>query len=153
MKDANNVTLGRLLAIGQGPSVSVLTSTGYEVSIPLNGSLSSLPTAQMYLNNATCVLATAADRIWLNSGWDVAESTYGKSAVWGGPTISSYLVPMTVDANFVSTSGAMTGVVAILNPGCGTSSSTNWGWELRKATNAELGLPATIVAPLQLPTN
>jgi hypothetical protein len=123
------------------------------VSIPLDGQYTSLPTAQMYLNNATCTLSAPTDRIWLNTGNSVARPTYSKLAVYGGPTIGSFLTPMAGDANNVATSTAMSGVVAILNPACGASSSTNWGWELRKATLAELGLPATIATPLQLPTN
>jgi len=113
--------------------------------------LNSLSNTQMYFNNSGCTMSTGADRAWVNSGNSVLRPTQGKQAYWAG-TVGSYLVPISVDANGVSFCGAMTGVVAILNAACGTSSSGNWGWEVRKATLAELGLPATIAAPLQMPT-
>jgi hypothetical protein len=118
--------------------------------VPWSGDLNSLANTQMYFNNAACTL-NGSDRAWVNSGNSLLRPTQGKQAYWAG-TVGSYLVPMTVDANGVSWCGAMTGVAAILNSTCTGSSSTNWGWEVRRATLAELGLPATIAAPLQMPT-
>jgi hypothetical protein len=149
VKDANGATLGFLITqSGYGPTV--LTSTGYQVTVPWNGNLNSLKNAQMYFNNAGCTLE-GTDRAWVNSGNDELAPTPGRQAYWAS-TVGSYVVPISVDANGVSWCGAMTGVVSILNPTCYASSSTNWGWEVRKATLAELGLPATIAAPLQMPT-
>jgi hypothetical protein len=151
VKDKNGVTLGLLLTQdGYGPTV--LTSTGYQVRVPWNGNLASLANTQMYFNNAGCTL-NAGERAWVNTGNKFEVPTLGRQAYWAG-TVGSYLVPITVDANGVSLATASEGVMAILNAtsGCSTSSSTNWGWEVRKATLAELGLPATIAAPLQMPT-
>jgi hypothetical protein len=154
LKDANGVSLGRLVSLVQGSiSVSVITSTGYLVSIPLDGQYTSLATAQTYLNNAACTLTQGTDRIWLNGSNSTARPTYSKLAVWGGPTIGSFLTPIGGNSNNIATSAAMTGVVSILNPTCMASSSANFGWELRKATLTEIGLPATIATPLQFPTN
>jgi hypothetical protein len=150
VKDANGVVLGLLLTqSGYGPTV--LTSTGYQVTVPWDGNLNSLANAQMYFNNGSCTLATGAERGWVNGGNSVARPTQGKQAYWAS-TVGSYVVPSSVDANGVSMSAATTGVVMILNPTCSASTTTNYCWEVRKATMTELGLPATIGAPLQMPT-
>jgi hypothetical protein len=127
------------------------------VQIPLDGNFSNLPTAQMYVNNAACTVANppTSDRIWFNGSNSSVRPIYGKTAFWGGPTINTFLVPLTVDANFISLSAAMTGVAGFLNPACGsvTTPPANSGFELKKVTNAQIGLPDTIAAPLKLPLN
>jgi hypothetical protein len=60
-------------------------------------------------------------------------------------------VPLTpLDANNMAFSGSTAGNQSFLNGACGGPSANN-GWEVRKATLAEIGLPATIATPLQFP--
>jgi hypothetical protein len=165
VKDANNVTLGRLLFLAPNSGtplaygVTVLTSTGYQVTIPFSGNLSTNSNTQIYFTTTDCSLG-ASDSAWINTGTTQnSRPTYGKLAVWAS-SVNSYLVPKTFDANFVSMSEIVSGVQAILNnptpttpTGCAPSTSSQYGWALRKATMTELGLPATIAGPLQLPTN
>lgn len=57
--------------------------------------------------------------------------------------------PASVGSNGVSGSVCFTSG-SIDNPTCGASSGNNSGWALSTITNAEMGLPATIAAPLTL---
>jgi hypothetical protein len=149
VKDHNGVTLGILLTqSGYGPTV--ITSTGYQVTVPWNGNLNSLQSSQIYFTSTDCTLG-GTDHAWFNSGNTTLRPTQGKQAYWAS-SVGTYLVPVSVDANGVSWSGATSGVGSFLNGTCGLASSGNWGYEVRAATLSELGLPATIAAPLQMPT-
>jgi hypothetical protein len=149
VKDANNVSLGRLVGItGNGPTV--LTSTGFQVTVPWSGTYSSLTSAQMFFGSATCT----GDPHWINSSNTVPKVMWARQASWAG-SLNGYVVPETADASGVSTAASVTGATAIYNAvgGCSAATATTWGWKTKTVTLAELGLPATLAVPLVLPTN
>jgi len=135
------VTLGKVISVARD-AATVLTSTGYQVSIPFDAVLKP---AQIYYTGAGCT-GTA----YLNDGGGGSppfESISGKWVVFSR-AMNTLMEPATV-ANGVSTGEAFT-AATIDNPTCFTSAGTDSGWKLKAITHAAAGLPTTIATPIKV---
>jgi hypothetical protein len=140
--DGNNVTLGKVLASDQG-AVTVLTSTGFQISIPWNAQF--FP-AQIWYTGPCGAVGTG----WLNDGNGADNSVplfiSGKWLVFSGS-----LNTLEQPANVTNGTEASTTLSAqsIDNPTCGNqAATTDSGWQLKPITHAAAGLPAVIAVPL-----
>jgi len=137
--DGNNVTLGKVISFSRD-AATVLTSTGYQISIPFDAVLKR---AQIYYTGASCT-GTA----YLNDGnggtppFDVIS---GKWLVFSG-SMNTLMEPATVASGF-ATSEALV-AATIDNPACGASAGTRSGWKLKPITRTAAGLPAVIATPI-----
>jgi collagen triple helix repeat protein len=139
--DGNNVTLGKVMSVVRG-AATVLTSTGYSISIPFDAAFQP---AQIYYTGANCTgTAYLNDG---NGGTPPFDTITGKWLVYSG-SMNSLMEPATV-ANGFSTSEALT-ASTIDNPACGASAGTRSGWKLKTITRTAAGLPATIATPLKI---
>jgi hypothetical protein len=142
--DANNVTLGKVLESSQF-EVTVLTSTGFMVSIPWTGVFDR---AQIWYTGSCSSVGTG----WLNDGEGSANSPIehllGKWLVFSG-SLNTLEKPTTVGADGTEASTTLS-AASIDNPDCANQSpaSTESGFQLTPITNAAAGLPATIKPPL-----
>jgi hypothetical protein len=138
--DSNNVTLGKAAAVNDY-GVTFITSTGHMVFVEWTGTI---PTGQVWYTNSAC---TANPH--LNSGGSDPDPLFGKTVV-RLHTGNKLMVPSNVGPNGVSLAQPVN-VVAIDNPTCGSHPATpRWGWPLMEVTRAQVGLPASITAPLRL---
>jgi hypothetical protein len=142
--DANNVNLGVVEYIGYGGGVTVITSTGYEITILMdpNGT-NDFPIDQINWTGANC---TGTPN--LNDGGEAAQPApytylvpqYYKIVCYSGQT--GFLYQMAnQNANGVAYSKTFTNA-SIENPTCMTG-PTGSGWALTQVTFANAGLPAT----------
>ncbi|WP_299922872.1 hypothetical protein [uncultured Nocardioides sp.] len=140
LKDANEVTLGKVVSMDRG-SVSFVTSTGYLFTATWNGVVNP---AQVYYTNA-CATA-AGGQAYLNDGGGSNNPgnrfMMGKYGVFSR-TLNTWMVPTSVTNGF-STSVSFQ-AIGFDNPACSgiATNNTRGGWLLRSATASELGLPAT----------
>lgn len=138
--DGNNVTLGKAASVNDY-GATVITSTGHMVFIEWTGII---PSGQVYYSDNGCTTNPH-----LNSGWDRPEPLFGKTVV-RLHTTNKLTVPSNVGPNGVSMSVAMH-AEGIDNPECmDYPGGTQWGWPLTVVTPTQVGLPATIAAPLRL---
>jgi hypothetical protein len=139
--DGNNVTLGRVISSGRD-QVTVLTSTGYQTSIPFDGVFKP---AQIYYTGAGCTgTAYLNDG---NGGTPPFDAISGKWLVYSG-SMNTLMAPATVTNGF-SMGEAFT-AATIDNPACGASAGTRSGWKLQAITRTAAGLPADIATPLTM---
>jgi hypothetical protein len=137
--DGNNVTLGRVIS-SDAAGATVLTSTGYQVTIPFDGVFQP---AQIYYTGANCTgTAYLNDG---NGGTPPFSDISGKWVVFSG-SMNTLMVPATVTSGY-STGQAFT-AATIDNPTCGASPGTASGWKLTSITHAAAGLPAVIATPI-----
>jgi hypothetical protein len=142
--DANNVTLGKVLESSRF-EVTVLTSTGFMVSIPWTGVFNP---AQIWYSGSCGSVGTG----WLNDGAGSTNSPvqhiFGKWLVFSG-SLNTLEKPTTVGADGTEASTTVN-AASIDNPTCQNESpaSTESGFQLTPITNAAAGLPATIKTPL-----
>lgn len=148
LRDGNDVALGKVVGFDQY-GLSIVTSTGYMLYVGWTGVPQTFQ--QIMFTGGSC---SAGATKWLNTGTTSARPISGRMAIYSG-TIDSYLVPANVAADGTATSVAMAGVTnqeqtrVSSNAGtCGTGSSTAYGFLLRTATAAEVGMPTTIATPL-----
>ncbi|KQY62449.1 MULTISPECIES: collagen-like protein [unclassified Nocardioides] len=140
LKDGNGVTVGKVQSIARN-SVTVLTSSGYMLTVGWDGSIAP---AQAYYTGAGCT-GTA----YLNSGSSTPSWLYAKTLVYLG-SANTLAVPAVLDG---SGAAANTGFTAatIDNPACGASAGARNGWELKATTAANTGLPAGVVNQIATP--
>jgi hypothetical protein len=141
--DANGVTLGRVIESDQF-GVTVLTSKGYQVSIPWTGHF--LP-AQIWYTGSCGTVGTG----WLNDGQGSTNSpvefTSGKWLVYSG-SLQTLEAPTNLGADGTESSTTLN-AQSIDNPGCmNQSAATESGFQLSPITNTNAGLPNVIKAPL-----
>jgi len=136
--DGNNVTLGRVISSNQF-GATVLTSTGYQVTIPFDGVFQP---AQIYYTGASCT-GTG----YLNDGGSGGGTARigGKWVVFSG-SFNSLMEPDTV-ANGTEVNANFT-AATLDNPTCGANAGARSGWKLKQITRVAAGLPATIALPI-----
>lgn len=138
--DSSNQLIGRIVSMGY-TGYSVITSTGHQVEIQYNATFKG---AQIFYS-ASCSGASGATA-YLNDGAPAAGTpAYGKLAVWS-TSKNSFMVPSSVTNNASLSVSASIGSVD--NPTCSDYTDTVTGWALKTATRTDIGLPATITAPL-----
>jgi hypothetical protein len=140
--DANGVVLGKVTR-ADSYGYTVLTSTGYLLDMSWDGTV--YP-AQAYFTTYTAGVCSGT--VYLNDGGNTGSLLWGKTAYWVGSK-NSFMVPSTVNAAGMSTSVSFTSQ-GIDNPTCYAAGGSASGWLLKTVTNAALGLPPTVVAPLKL---
>ncbi|WP_243303801.1 collagen-like protein [Geothrix oryzisoli] len=142
--DKNNVVLGKVTR-ADSYGYTVLTSTGYLLDMSWDGTV--YP-AQAWFTTYTGGVCSGT--VYLNdgNGGTGGALLWGKTAYWVGSK-NSFMVPQNVNGSGMSISVSFTSQ-GIDNPTCYASGGSASGWQLTTITNAALGLPATIVAPLKL---
>ena len=135
---ANGTALGTELESDQF-GVTVLTSTGYQISINWDGSIDP---AQIYYSSTTC-----SGTAWLNEGDTTPEPINGKWLVFSGSG-NTLMAPANVSNGFATSVSFNAG--SIDNPTCMTPGGANGGWVLTPVSHATAGLPATISPPITL---
>ncbi|NVB82905.1 MAG: collagen-like protein [Kofleriaceae bacterium] len=155
LKDANNVTLGTVISIGQpvGGSgytpahtayVVLKTSTGHIVPLGFDGLV---VFGQMYWNGGGC----DAGQGIMNSGSSTAVRKNFCKLVMRSTNGTLWTTGATgCDANGLVDS-VQIGPTHIESTGvCNTTTSNNYGWRVTAVTNTDVGLPATIALPLSM---
>ncbi len=148
--DANNVTLGSVISSDRY-IVTVVTSTGHVLTLNWRGVVGG--SVSVYYSGGSC---SAGSTKWMSVGGSSQRYVHGKLASYSNTT-GSYLVPANVGADGSAASVPMSGVtniewqVGVTGEGeCDPSSSTSHGVLLQTATPAQVGMPATVAAPLAL---
>jgi Collagen triple helix repeat (20 copies) len=141
--DANSNTLGKVLESSQF-EVTVLTSAGYQVSIPWNGVFDP---AQIWYTGPCSSVGTG----WLNDGEgsdnSPVEHISGKWLVFSG-SLNTLEKPANVGSDGTEASTTLN-ALSIDNPDCqNQTASTESGFQLTPISNSAAGLPATITPPL-----
>ncbi len=141
--DANNVTLGKVLESSEF-EVTVLTSTGFQVSIPWTGVFSP---AQIWYTGSCSSVGTG----WLNDGEgsdnSPVENISGEWLVFSA-SLNTLEKPTNVGADGTEASTTLS-AQSIDNPDCqNQTAATESGFQLTPISNSAAGLPATIKAPL-----
>jgi hypothetical protein len=135
------VTLGKVISFARD-AATVLTSTGYQISIPFDAVLKP---AQIYYTGAGCTgTAYLNDG---NGGTPPFDAISGKWLVFSG-SMSTLMEPATVTAG--ASNGEAFTAATIDNPTCGASAGTRSGWKLKAITRAAAGLPAVIATPIKV---
>ena len=131
--------LGLLLAVNT-TGVTVLNSLGYQYNLMWNGTVNN---RQTWYSGSSCT-GTAV----LNGS--VGSITYGKIVFRS--TAGQFYKITTSNANFESVAGAGITAASIDNVTSGCTASTGGtGWPVTAITSTSVGIPATIVPPLQFP--
>ncbi len=150
LTDANGHVLGKVLAVDSGGyGVTILTSTGYMLSLGWDGSL--YPGQIYYAGTAAAKCSGAA---YLNDGGSTGSVISGKVIEFSGSE-NSMMVP-SGPVKGTATSVAVTNITGIDNPDCmGGYPAAESGWLLTALSDTAAGLPGTgnvpsIAAPLTL---
>jgi hypothetical protein len=163
LKDANNVTLGKVLEVGffgaispleaQRDGVTIITSNGYVVTISMGGQVGA--NGNLYWNNTANSCSTGSVHANLVSGaTSVVTYMFGKTVLRSAINGTIY-IPSSVDsfgrAASVPTNGT-SGWGFEGNGICNPSSSTTLRQlvPLQQTSNTAIGLPANIALPLSL---
>ena len=153
LKDANNVTLGKVLSVGTSLSgveytpqhfafVTIQTSTKHIISMGLDGVAAF---GQVYWNGGGCGSGQAI----LNTGTSSASRKGFCKLVVRTASGALMSTGSGCDANGLVDSVQIAGVTNIESTGsCSGSSSTNFGFLLTTVANTDIGLPASIALPL-----
>lgn len=155
LKDANGVTLGSVIS-STNLEVIFQTSTGHQTRINWTGTY---PAAQIYYSSYDTNTLKCGGTAYFNSGGSALRNgvpnppiaMYGKWMLFSG-SLDSLMVPSTVESNGTSLTVSLGagGIQGIDNPSCGTSTSTNLVWPLKKVEPVDVGLPATVKPPLSI---
>jgi hypothetical protein len=141
LRDANGVVLGEIVSIqSEGAIYTIITSTDYLVDINFDGTFPQ----QAFLYSGTSCSGTP----YLEGG-SVSRELLGNTVVYSSSQ-GTLLIPAGP-----LTSGAASSVPvnwsSVSDP-CENSAGTGfYGWPLVATTAANVGLPATIAAPLSYP--
>lgn len=139
--DGNAVNLGRVVSTTR-EAATVLTSTGYIVTIPFDGVFKP---AQIYYTGAGCTgTAYLNDG---NGGTPPFETIGGKWVVFSGSQ-NTLMAPATVVSGF--STGVSFTAATIDNPTCGASAGLRSGWQLTAISRVTAGLPASIATPITM---
>jgi hypothetical protein len=162
LKDNTNVSLGKVLEIGALGNISpveaardgvtVVTSTGYVVTILLDGSVGA--TGNIYWNSGTSTCGTGA--VYFNFGTSSTPAAmFGKYVLRSVASGGKAYAPTTVDGNGRAVSFTQAGTSTWgfeVNGACNPSSSTTNRQlvAVSEVSRATMGLPATINLPLKV---
>ena len=149
LQDAGGQTVGKYTGGGSpfigGDNFEIVTSTGYVAQIAPTGAVAPI---QTWFTGTNCT-GTGYVNDGQNTGGEVLPGKW----VVGLPSLSAIGVPATVAANGTTTSEVATmNSIYNISSGCRneTTPTSHSGWKLRTATRTEVGLPATITAPLTI---
>ncbi len=143
VRDANGVVLGTLLSVTR-TGVTLINSSGYQYSLNWNGTVAN---QQTWYSGANCTGTPV-----LNNGGTSGAIAYGKTAFRS--TAGQFYKITTFNANFeaVSVNNLITPAsIDNVGTGCSASSGSGGGWALTAINSTDVGIPATIVPPLQFP--
>jgi len=141
LRDANGIVLGELVAIqSQGAVYTIVTSTDYVIDINFDGTFPQ----QAFLYSAVNCGGTA----YLQSG-TVTSELLGNTVVYSSSR-GSLMIPAGPLTNGAEASVPVNW--SSVGDPCQNNASTGFfGWPLVETTAANVGLPATIAAPLSYP--
>lgn len=129
--DGAGNTLGTVMEVGMG-GVSIVTATGHVVALAWDGTMFA---DQIYYTAEGC-----SGTAYLNSGWSGAPPIYAKWVTYSA-SFDSIMLPDGDNPNGTVPLSSFE-AASIDNPACDGASGINYGWKLRSATAAEVGLPS-----------
>lgn len=146
VRDANGVVIGSLVGV-TNTGVTVLNSGGYLFEVFWNGQVAN---RQTYFASADCTGATAA----INGGGTAGLKMYGKTIIRSSTGQFYKIASFNSNLEATSATGLFTknSIDNLAPSNCSVSGATAAnGWLLTAINSTDVGIPATIVPPLQFP--